>query len=194
MASVCYSLVQFEDAHLCSHDLVFILIAFRLGVDDLLVLDPLALWLLGTHSRFLLYCYQGLGLEVVLLGVEDAWLDDGSSLVVLLELKSLLIGVGLEDTLNDPILRDVSEGPTNHIRIDDPFLFLGVIVGTGALFAPLGVTLDGLVVGWVVLLFLPAVAHVAVGAYLAPAGVVVDVILGLPVYAGLNGEGSTIGS
>lgn len=154
----------------------------------------MGLRLLGTHSRLLLYCYQSLGLEVVLLGVEDAWLNDSSSLMVLLELKSLFIGTGLENALNDPILRDVSEGPVNHIRIDDPFLLLGVIIGTGALLTALGVTPDGLVVRWVVLLFLPAVTHVAVGAYLTSAGVVVDVILGLPVYAGLSERGSTIGS
>jgi hypothetical protein len=45
-----------------------------------------------------------------------------------------------------------------------------------------------------VLLLLPAVAHVAVGADLAAAVVVVDVVLGLPVDAGLNGGGLTMGS
>jgi hypothetical protein len=46
----------------------------------------------------------------------------------------------------------------------------------------------------VVLLFLPPVAHVAAGADLAAAVVVVDVVLGLPVDAGLRGEGGTMGS
>lgn len=45
-----------------------------------------------------------------------------------------------------------------------------------------------------VLLFLPAVAHVAVGADLAATGIVIDVIFGLPVDAGLSKGWSTIGS
>lgn len=45
-----------------------------------------------------------------------------------------------------------------------------------------------------VLLLLPPVAHVAVEANLTTTCIVVDVVLGLPVDAGLYRGGSTIGS
>lgn len=114
--------------------------------------------------------------------------------MVLLEFKSLFIGIGLEDALNDPIFRDISEGPINDIRIDNPFFFLGVIIGTGAFLTALCITANSLIIRWMILLFFPAVAHIAIGAYLTPTRVVIDVILGFPVDAGLHRKRSTIGS
>lgn len=84
MIFLCYSFVQLEDANLRGHDLVFVLIAFSLGVDDLLVLDPLALDLFRAHSWLLLDCDQCFSLEVVLLSIQNARLHHCPRLMLLL--------------------------------------------------------------------------------------------------------------
>ena len=127
---LCYSLVQFEDAHLCSHNFVFVFIAFSLGVDDLLVLDPMTLNLFGAHSWFLLDSNQCLGFEVIFLSVQDARLHHCSCFMFLLQFKALFVGVGLENSLYDAILRDIFECSIDDVGIDDPAFLLGVIVGT----------------------------------------------------------------
>lgn len=84
MFFLCYSLVQLEDANLRGHYFVLVLIAFSLGVDDLLVFDPLALDLFRAHSRLLLHSDQCFGLEVVLLSIQNARLHHRPRLMLLL--------------------------------------------------------------------------------------------------------------
>lgn len=153
----------------------------------------MALNLLCASPWFLFDCYQGLGLEVVLFGIEDSWLNNCPGLMLLFQFEAFLVGIGLEDALYYSIFGDISKGSVDDIGINDAFLFLGVIVGTGSLLASFYFTLHCFIVGWMVLLLLPAVAHVAVGADLTSAVIVVYVVLGLPVYARLYEWIFTIG-
>ena len=83
----------------------------------------------------------------------------------------------------------------DDLSLNYPPFLLRVIVRTRALLAPLNLALDSFIVGRVILLFFPAMTHIAVDSNFAPARVVSDrdVILGLPVEARLHRTTITIG-
>lgn len=101
----------------------------------------------------------------------------------------------LEHSFHDPVFWDVPKGMTQDVVVDHPSFLFGVIVGAGTLAAALSFALDSFVEAGVVLLFFPAVAHVAVEAVFAAAVVVGDgdVVLGLPVVAGDGFVGVVVG-
>lgn len=60
--------------------------------------------------------------------------------------EALFVAVGLEDSLNDSILRDVAEGARKHLRIHYSFFFEGMIVWAGSFLASIGLTAQCLIV------------------------------------------------
>jgi hypothetical protein len=110
----------------------------------------------------------------------------GLGLVFGFHFESLFVGVALEDALNDPIFGDVSKSSADDLRIDDSPFLLGVVIGTGSLFASVRLAFGCFVKGGVVLLLLPAMAHVAGRTPFAGTVVVVDIVLCLPVEARLR--------
>ena len=114
----------------------------------------------------------------------------------LLRTETLFAHCALENPLHDPVFRNVPKGVAEDLSLHRSALLSRVIVGAGAFFACLCLALDGFVVGGMILLFLPPVAHVAAEPYFAAAGIVRNrnVVLGLPVKARLNKRILTIGS
>lgn len=68
-----------------------------------------------------------------------------------LDLKAFFVGVAFEDALHHSIFRDIAksmaQNPTFHVS----FFFLGVIGGTLSFFAIICLTLNSLVIGWMIL-------------------------------------------
>lgn len=113
-------------------------------------------------------------------------MDDSFHLMIRLEFEAFFVGVALEDTLHNPIFRDIAESVAKNPTFDISFFFLGVESWTLSLLTVISFTLNSLVIGRMILLLLPSVTHVTVEAVFATTVIVKDEVLGLPVDARLS--------
>ena len=188
--------VQVQLLHLWSHNLVLVLVTFLLRVYDLLLFDPLAPCLLFIALPFLLlHCHQSSRLELILFWSQELRLYDSFSLVLRFRFESFLADCALEHSFYYSVLGYIPEGMIDDFILNDSSFLLRVIVRTGSFLTTFSLTFNSFIIWWVILLFFPSVAHVAIESYLTSAAVVWDrdVVFCFPVETWLHRWNSTIG-
>lgn len=181
------SVIQVKFHHLLGHHLVLLFLLLR--VNYLLLLDPPTLFLLPT-PLFLSHCNHSLRPELILrsqyFGVNYRSRRTHHFFLLFIDLESHPRSKTFENSLNDPVFGHISKSMTYHIVINGSSFLLGMIVRARTFATARSFAFDCFVEAGVILLFFPAMAHVAVDPFLAATVVVChrDVVLGLPVVAG----------
>lgn len=179
------------------NELIFV--TFFLRIDYLLFFNPFVLlfFFLVTFS-LLFYGHQSLHFEIIFLRAQYFRLHHCLWFVLRFvfwfQLKAFFVDSAFENSFNYAVFRDILECSTYDIVINNSPFFLRVIVGARTFFTSFNLTFDCFVERWVILLFLPSMAHIAVESYLASTVVVGyrDIVLRFPVDARLNNKNGTI--